>query len=96
MVNSMKVIVSALLFFLVACVTKPPVQEMAEARSAVKMAQELSGSHVQSTHYLQSAEKALQSASEAIEKRKYDRARNKALEAKRQAQKAVRIAQQEQ
>ena len=97
MVTRMKIMISMLmLLLLVACVVKPPVQEMAEARSAVKMAQVLGGNSPASKHYLQKAEKALKRASEAIEEKKYERARNKALEAKRQAQQAVHMTQKEQ
>jgi len=83
----------ACLFALAACVVKPPVQEMAEARSAVKAAQLVSGSTPKSTTYLKGAETALKQASEAIEQKKYTRARLKAQEAKRKAQKAAKISQ---
>ncbi len=97
MVNRMKIMISmVMLLLLAACVVKPPVQEMAEARSAVQMAQELGGHSDASRHYLQNAKKALKRASEAIEEKKYERARSKALEAKRQAQQAVHMTQKEQ
>ncbi len=83
----------ACLFTLAACVVKPPVQEMAEARSAVKAAQQVSDFTPKSTTYLKSAEKALKQASEAIEQKKYARARLKAQEAKEKAQKAAKISQ---
>jgi len=89
----------ACIFSLASCVVKPPVQEMAEARSAVKVAQQLSSenqrsqSDKSSEFYLQSAEQTLQQAAEALEKKQYDRARNKAVKAKLQAQKAARLSQ---
>jgi len=79
---------------LAACVVKPPVQEMAEARSAVKAAQAIDDSKSDAAAaHLKSAEGALKQASEAIEQQKYARARLKAKEAKRQAQKAAEISQ---
>jgi len=83
----------ACLFILAACVVKPPVQEMAEARSAVKAVQMAGDSTPESAVYLKSAEAALKQAAEAIEQQKYARARSKALEAKRQAKKAARSSQ---
>jgi len=80
----------ACLFVLAACVVKPPVQEMAEARSALKAAHMVGNSTSESSAYLKSAEAALKQASEAIEQQKYTRARSKALEAKRQAQKSAK------
>ena len=83
----------ACLFVLAACVIKPPVQEMAEARSAVKAAQAVSDSMPESEAYLKGAEEALKQASQAIEQKKYSRARLKAKEAKRKAQKAAKTSQ---
>jgi len=83
----------ACLFVLVSCVVKPPVQEMAEARSAVKAAQAVSDSKSESVAYLRGAEEALKQASQAIEQKKYSRARLKAQEAKKKAQKAAKISQ---
>jgi len=80
-------------FVLAACVVKPPVQEMAEARSAVKAAQAINNSEPSSLAYLKSAEQALKQASAAIEEQRYTRARLKAQEAKRQAQKAAKSSQ---
>ncbi|MDQ6967892.1 MAG: DUF4398 domain-containing protein [Mariprofundaceae bacterium] len=85
----------ACLFVLAACVVKPPVQEMAEARSAVKAAQEVNHSKSESSAYLKSAEEALKQASEAIEQQQYMRARLKAKESKKQAQKAAKISQED-
>jgi len=83
----------ACLCALASCVVKPPVQEMAEARSAVKAVQMAGDSTSESAAYLKSAETALKQAAEAIEQQKYTRARSKALEAKRQAKKAAKISQ---
>jgi len=94
--------VKRLLFFLIlilaSCALKPPVQEMSDARSAIKMAQDLpaqqgGGQHSRADAYLKSAESALEEAAAAIGDERYDRARTKALEAKRNAQEAARIKQ---
>jgi len=74
---------------------EPPVQEMADARSALKTAHELPGSTPASEQYLKSAEQALEEAAEAIRQEHYERARSKALKAKNDAQKAARIKQQD-
>ena len=82
-----------LIMLLSACAVKPPVQEMSNARSAIKAAQELPGSTLKSDTYLKSAETALEEAAEAIRLERYEKARGKALEAKRDAQAAARIKQ---
>jgi len=87
-----------LLLILASCALKPPVQEMSDARSAIKMAQNLpaqqnSGQQRRAAAYLKSAESALEEAAAAIGNEHYDRARAKALEAKRNAQEAARIKQ---
>lgn len=82
-----------LLLLFSACATKPPAQEMSDARSAIKTAQEMPGSTAKADKYLKSAEKALQEAADAIKQERYDRARNKALEAKRSAQHAASVKQ---
>lgn len=78
---------------LAACVVKPPVQEMAEARSAVQAAQSVGDA--QSGEYLKRAQASLQQASKAIEQRKYAQARAKALQAKKLAQQAAKVSQKE-
>lgn len=83
-----------LLMFLSACAAKPPVQEMSNARAAIKAAQALPGESEKSDRYLKSAETALDEAAEAIRKERYETARSKALEAKRSAQAAARAKQQ--
>ncbi|ATX79848.1 protein of unknown function (DUF4398) [Mariprofundus aestuarium] len=82
-----------LIMLLSACAVKPPVQEMSNARSAIKAAQDLPGSTQQSENYLKSAETAMEEAAEAIRQERYEKARGKALEAKRDAQVAARIKQ---
>jgi len=82
-----------LMILLSACAAKPPVQEMSNARSAIKAAQDLPGSSQRSEVYLKSAETALEEAAEAIRLEHYETARGKALEAKRNAQAAARIKQ---
>jgi len=78
-----------------ACAMQPPAQEMSDARSAIKTAQQLPGGDTsKADRYLQSAEEALNEAAEAMRVEEYDRARNKALEARRNAQEAARIKQQ--
>jgi len=81
------------LLFLASCVMKPPAQEMSDARSAIKMAQELPGQQTRANAFLKSAEQALEEAATAIQLERYERARNKALEAKRHAQQAARLKQ---
>jgi len=88
-----RVIPLLLAMLLAACATKPPVQEMAEARSAVKAAREMPGEQPRANAYLKSAEQSLQEASEAIKRERYEHARQKAIEAKRQAQWAAQIKQ---
>jgi len=75
---------------LVACATKPPVQEMAEARSSVYMADQLAQKSGVHPAMLESAEQALHEAAQAIQEKKYARARAEALKAKRHAQRAVK------
>ncbi len=87
-----------LMLILASCALKPPVQEMSDARSAIKMAQDLpaqqnAGQQSKANAYLKSAESALDEAANAIGDEHYDRARTKALEAKRNAQEAARIKQ---
>ena len=89
-------IVVALLLLLTACAKKPPAQEMADARSAIKTAQELPGEEPKAEDYLEKAEQAMQEAAAAIKEERYDRAHNKALEAKRNAQRAALLKQQSQ
>ncbi len=82
-----------LLIMLTSCALKPPVQEMSDARSAIKIAHELPGDQSRADSYLNTAEKALDEAAEAIRAERYERARTKALEARRNAQEAARIKQ---
>jgi len=87
-----------LMLILASCALKPPVQEMSDARSAIKMAQELPDQHSpgqksRADAYLKSAEAALDEAANALGDERYERARAKALEAKRNAQEAARIKQ---
>jgi len=72
---------------------KAPVQEMSDARSAIKTAHALPGDGKKADIYLKSAESALQDAVNAIREEHFERARSKALEAKRNAQQAARIKQ---
>lgn len=85
-------IVTVVILF-AACAVKPPVQEMAEARSAIKSAQQLDGKSPEAKLVLKSAEASLKEAADAIDMEYYDRARRKAIEAKRKAQRAARIQQ---
>jgi hypothetical protein len=89
----MKHVLCILLLLFSACAMKPPAQEMADARSAIKTASELPGSGPKADAYLKSAEKALEEAAEAIRQERYERAHMKALEAKREAQRAAFIKQ---
>jgi membrane-bound lytic murein transglycosylase len=78
---------------LTACAVKPPVQEMAEARSAIKSAQQLDATNPKAKQALKSAEASMKEAADAIDMEYYDKARRKAIEAKRKAQRAARIQQ---
>ncbi|MDQ6981664.1 MAG: DUF4398 domain-containing protein [Mariprofundus sp.] len=82
-----------MLIMLTSCALKPPVQEMSDARSAIKAAHELPGQQSRADNYLKSAEKSLDEAAEAIRAERYDMALSKAREAKRNAQEAARIKQ---
>ncbi|MDX8412074.1 MAG: DUF4398 domain-containing protein [Mariprofundaceae bacterium] len=81
------------LMVLSACATKPPVQEMAEARAAISAARSVETASGEEPESLISAERALQKASKAIEKKQFERARQLAREAKRKAQQAASIKQ---
>ncbi len=85
--------IAAVAILLTACAVKPPVQEMAEARSAIKSAQQLDGKSPEAQLVLKSAEASLKEAAEAIDMEHYEKARRKAVEAKRKAQRAARIQQ---
>jgi len=76
---------------LVGCAVQPPVQEMAEARSAIDAAKQINSAQPQAKRELKSAEKALQEAATAIDREQYELARRKALEAKRKAQHAAQF-----
>ncbi len=86
-------ILATVLMFLASCGAKPPVQEMAEARTAVETAQAIDKSSVPADRELKSAEQALQEASEAIELQQYEKARALAIRAKLKAQKAAHLKQ---
>ncbi|MDX8396035.1 MAG: hypothetical protein R8K22_06450, partial [Mariprofundaceae bacterium] len=79
--------------FLASCAIKPPVQEMAEARSALKAAQQLQGQSHKADLQLKSAETALEEASLAIENEHFEKARRKAVSAKHNAQRAAEMKQ---
>jgi membrane-bound lytic murein transglycosylase len=74
---------------LAACAVKPPVQEMAEARSAIESAKQLSPTQPEAQQELKSAEQSLKQAADALDREQYERARRKAIEAKRKAQRAA-------
>jgi adenylate cyclase class IV len=89
----MKRTLLVLLLLFSACAMKPPAQEMADARSAIKSAQALPGHYPKADAYLKSAEKALAEAAEAIRLERYEHALSKAHEAKRNAQRAATLKQ---
>jgi TolA-binding protein len=76
---------------LAGCAVAPPVQEMAEARSAIDAAKQIHSAQPQAKRELKSAEQALQEAASAIDREQYELARRKALEAKRKAQHAAQF-----
>jgi len=77
------------LLVLTACAVKAPVQEMAEARSAIATARNLVSESDAANEELVSAEQALKAAADAIEQQRFEQARRLALKAKRKAQSAV-------
>jgi len=83
----------ALALMLASCATSPPVQEMADARSAIQAAKEIPHSNMPADTALKSAEQLLAEAAEAIRKEHYEQARQMALAAKRKAQSAVQYKQ---
>jgi len=89
----MKRVMLILALLLSACMLEPPAQEMADARSALKTAQEMPGQSEAADQYLKSAERALEEAAAAIKIEHYERARSKALKARRDAQQAARMKQ---
>jgi len=78
---------------LASCATTPPVQEMADARSAIQAAKEIPHTNLPAELALKSAEQMLSEAAEAIRKEHYEQARQTALAAKRKAQSAVQYKQ---
>lgn len=76
---------------LAGCAVQPPVQEMAEARSAIDAAKQIHSTQPQARQELKSAEQALREAAAAIDREQYELARRKALEAKRKAQHAAQF-----
>lgn len=93
MIHCVRQILFILLLVSTACAMKAPVQEMSDARSAIKTAHALPGAGKKADAYLKSAESALQDAANAIRDEHYERARSKAVEAKRNAQEAARLKQ---
>ena len=89
LIKHLSIMAVAVLF--TACAVKPPVQEMAEARSAIESAQQVSNNSPKAKLILKSAEASLKEAADAIDMERYEKARRKAVEAKRKAQKAARI-----
>jgi len=83
----------AIALLLVACATSPPVQEMAEARSAIQTAKGIPNSNLPADLALKSAEQMLKEAADAIREEKFEQARQLALSAKRKAQSAVQYKQ---
>ncbi|HCS13072.1 MAG: hypothetical protein COS82_00530 [Zetaproteobacteria bacterium CG06_land_8_20_14_3_00_59_53] len=75
------------------CATTPPVQEMADARSAIQAAREIPRTNLPAELALKSAEQMLAEAADAIRKEHYEQARQIALAAKRKAQSAVQYKQ---
>lgn len=83
--------VAVLTVLLCSCAVKAPVQEMAEARSAIERAQQLDIKSSKAIKVLKSAEQSLKEAASAIDGKRYEVARRKAVEAKRKAQLAAKI-----
>jgi hypothetical protein len=74
----------ALLLFLAACGSGPPVQEMSDARQAIAVARE-AGAEERAAEQLRDAEDLLDRAQQKLSDREYDEARDNALQAKLKA-----------
>ncbi|MBF0281021.1 MAG: hypothetical protein HQM07_00405 [Zetaproteobacteria bacterium] len=74
-----------------ACAVKPPLQEMSEARSVVKLAHEMQNSDPALQQRLQAADSSLEEATKAIQAKLFETAKRKALAAKREANSVIRI-----
>ncbi len=80
----------ALLCFMAACSSGPPVQEMSDARQAIAVARQ-AGAEELASEQLRSAEEFLQSAQRKLSERAYAQARRDALQAKLKALDALAI-----
>lgn len=73
----------AMIMLVTACATAP-VQEMSDARQAIRSAQEAGAAHY-SSHELQAAEQSLQQAQRWLDRGAYATARHYAIDARDQA-----------
>lgn len=84
----------AVMTSITACMaTKAPVQEMAEARSAIAAARQMSPAVPEAEAELKSAEEALSQAAQALDQQRFEEARRLAVKAKLKAQRAARLKQ---
>ena len=77
---------------LAACVTSPPVQEMSDARQAIRAAEEADAQHL-ATDTLTAARRFLAEAEEQLQQQAYGPARLNAVRAKNRATQALRTSQ---
>jgi len=89
----MRAILVVMMLLAGACAIKPPVQEMAAARSAISTAKSMPDGGPRAVAALKSVEQALEDAARSIEQERYEDARRQALKAKRKAQHAARLKQ---
>jgi len=85
----LKGLLIAVLFYVSACETAPPVQEMSDARQAIAVAKE-AGAAEHAAFHLKAAEDYLESAQQALNERSYSAARRDANHAKAKALDALK------
>lgn len=81
-------------FYMSACGTAPPVQEMSDARQAIAVARE-AGAAERAAFHLKAAEDYLESAEQALSDHSYSEARRDAKQAKMKALDALKASESE-
>ena len=85
----LKGLLIAVVFYVSACETAPPVQEMSDARQAIAVARE-AGAAERAAFHLKAAEDYLESAQQALNEHSYTEARRDAKQAKMKALDALK------
>lgn len=85
----LKGLLIAVVFYMSACETAPPVQEMSDARQAIAVARE-AGAAERAAFHLKAAEDYLESAQQALNEHSYNEARRDAKQAKMKALDALK------